>query len=140
MSDKKDLGGRPTKMTPETLQVLEKYFAQGFNDAEACLMADIGTSTLYRYMKNNPEYRERKRVLKRKPIMQAKINVNKKLNEGCINTSTFVLKTRDSENYSETVNNKISGDPDNPLISINTDTESIEEATKLYNQLLKNDD
>jgi len=68
----KNKGGRPTVMTEEVLRKLEEAFLMGCTDVEACLYADIGQRTLYDYQEANPEYSQRKEVLKSNPIMLAK--------------------------------------------------------------------
>ena len=61
------------------LQKLEEVFAIGGTDTEACFYAGIGTSTLYEYQKDNPEFVERKEALKEKPILKARQTVVKSL-------------------------------------------------------------
>lgn len=68
-------GGRPTKMTESTIGKLEQAFAFGCTDKEACLFANINPDTLYSYCKKNPEFSERKELLKETPIMKAKKSV-----------------------------------------------------------------
>jgi hypothetical protein len=65
-------GGRPTKMTPETVRILEDAFLMGCTDQEACVAADIVPSTLYLYGSENPEFSERKETLKQNPTYRAK--------------------------------------------------------------------
>jgi hypothetical protein len=65
-------GGRPTVMTPETLSKLEEAFLLGCTDLEACFAADIGETTLYRYIEANPEFRDRKEALKQNPVWKAR--------------------------------------------------------------------
>ncbi len=62
---------RPTIMTPETLAKLRQAFLLGADDRSACLYADIGTTALYDYQKQNPEYPEQKRSLKNYNKLQA---------------------------------------------------------------------
>ena len=64
--------GRPEKITPETLNKLEEAFMHLFNDEEACLYANIGTTTLYSYQKQNPLFTERKCTLRLTPNLHAK--------------------------------------------------------------------
>ena len=71
----KNKGGRPTKMTPETIRKLEQAFSLGCTDLEACLFADIGKSTLYDYQEENPEFAERKARLKENPVLLARKSV-----------------------------------------------------------------
>jgi hypothetical protein len=71
----KDKGGRPTKMTPETVKKLEEAFLMGCSDLEACLFADISKQTLYTYQEKHPEFSDRKKILKENPVMEARKSV-----------------------------------------------------------------
>lgn len=64
--------GRPTSMTPETIDKLEEVFALGGTDEEACFYAGIGKTTLYNYQLEYPEFVERKDSLKETPILKAR--------------------------------------------------------------------
>ena len=77
----KDKGGRPTVMTEEALQLLDEAFRYGCTDLEACLMAGVGKSTLYTYQNENPEFLERKELLKQNPVMLARRTVVEGLEE-----------------------------------------------------------
>lgn len=66
---KKD--GRPTVMTPDTLQKLEDAFLNAFTDEMACLYAGISEATLYSYCQENPKFAERKEKLKLTPNLAA---------------------------------------------------------------------
>ncbi|HHA8721461.1 TPA: phage terminase large subunit [Streptococcus pneumoniae] len=79
---KKTKRGRPTKMTQGTLRKLEELFVRGLSDEEACLLADIGTTTLYDYCKENPEFSERKELLKQRVKIRAKLNISKAIEDG----------------------------------------------------------
>lgn len=65
-------GGRPTIMTPDTVQKLEYAFALGCSDEEACFYANIVKQTLYSYQKKHPEFVDRKEALKTRPIFLAR--------------------------------------------------------------------
>ncbi len=71
--------GRPTVMTPETIDKLEEVFALGGTDEEACFYAGIGKTTLYRYQEENPDFRERKEALKQTTILKARQTVVRSL-------------------------------------------------------------
>ena len=64
--------GRPTVMTDFVVGKLEEAFAMGCSDEEACLFADIHKSTLYDYIKINPEFADRKENLKKNPVLKAR--------------------------------------------------------------------
>ena len=71
--------GRPTDMTPETINKLEEVFAIGGTDKEACFYADISHQTLYNYQLKCPEFVERKEALKERPILKARQTIVKSL-------------------------------------------------------------
>jgi len=72
---------RPTVMTQEVIEKLEYAFSLGCSDNEACLHADISPATLYKYQESNPEFSERKAVLKESPIFLARQSVLKGLKD-----------------------------------------------------------
>ena len=55
----KPKNGRPTVMTDEVLQKLLEARADGATDVQACLLAEIGVSTYYKYVAENPEFVEK---------------------------------------------------------------------------------
>lgn len=90
--------GRPTVMTKETIQKLEDGFLKGYSDREACLYADIATSTLYLYCKENPDFSERKEQLKDHVKMRAKTNIHKAIVEDSnLSLSQWYVERKDPE-------------------------------------------
>lgn len=75
MAKKKSNAGRPTVMTPEALRLLQEAYLLDCTDDEACLNAGIGTSTLYKYQDENPEFVEQKKQWKNKPFLLARRTV-----------------------------------------------------------------
>lgn len=73
--------GRPPVMTKETISKLEEGFGFGYTDAQACLHAGISVTPFYEYIKQNPEFAERKEALKTNTQMIAKRNLHKRLIE-----------------------------------------------------------
>lgn len=71
----KNKGGRPSVMTEVVIQKLEQAFAMGCTDLEACLYAEISKSTFYDYIKENPEFSDRKDILKEMPVLKARESV-----------------------------------------------------------------
>ena len=63
--------GRPSIVTQEILDKLEYAYALGCTDEEACLHAGIYPSVLYRYQEKCPEFKEKKALLKRNPVLLA---------------------------------------------------------------------
>jgi len=58
-------------MTKDVLAKLEDAFMNAFTDKMACLYAGISETALYRYCEQNPEYAERKEILKETPNLVA---------------------------------------------------------------------
>ena len=73
--------GRPPAMTPGTITKLEEAFALGCTDREACLWANIATTTLYKYQEKNPDFAERKAQLKETPILKARQSIVRALKD-----------------------------------------------------------
>lgn len=71
--------GRPPKITEEILRKLEEGFLYGLTDEQACLYADVPTSTFYDFLKENPKFSERKEMLKNQPKIDTKITLAKSL-------------------------------------------------------------
>lgn len=76
----KSKGGRPTVMTQLLVNKLEEIFAIGGTDEEACLYAGISRQTLYDYQTKNPEYLDRKELLKENPFLKARRTIFQALN------------------------------------------------------------
>lgn len=106
-------GGRPTVMTPEVIRKLEDAFAMGCSDLEACLVADISKSTLYDYQVLHPEFVERKEKLKETPVLKARQTILDNLDDP--NNAKWYLERKRKDEFSQQVNNKISGDKENPI-------------------------
>ena len=62
-------------MTEATLGKLREAFLLGCSDSEACLYADINPDTLYEYQKSNPQFSEKKKLLKNNPVLLARKTV-----------------------------------------------------------------
>ena len=69
--------GRPTKIDSQILDRLNYAFSINCTDSEACLYAGIHPATLYRYQKNNPEFCERKSLLRTSMSILAKQSIIK---------------------------------------------------------------
>ena len=72
---------RPTIMTQQVIDKLEYAFSLGCSDNEACLHAGIAPKTLYNYQERNPEFLQRKQLLKDSPIFLARQSVLKGLKD-----------------------------------------------------------
>ena len=69
-------------------------------DAQACLVAKIGTTALYDYCDENPTFSERKEVLKKQVVAQAKINVVESINKGNMFNSRWWLERKERSEFS----------------------------------------
>jgi len=107
-------GGAPTKFTPETIQKLEEAFLLGCTDEEACFYADISTSSLYTYQKENDGFLDRKRALKQNPFFKARKCVVDNL-EDSPDFALKYLERKKKDEFSTQVNTQLLGDPDNPI-------------------------
>jgi hypothetical protein len=111
---KKENAGRPTKMTPECIRKLEEVFGIGGSDGEACFYAEISTNTLYEYIKVNPSFHDRKEQLKERPILKARQELIKGLQNNPELALKYLERKRKAE-FSLKTETVIQGDKDNPL-------------------------
>ena len=100
--------GAPLKMTPETLAQLEQAYSLGCTDAEACFAAGISRSTLGKFQVENPEWLERKQLLREKMVLKAKAVIEHALSNFDVATARWFLEKRCREEYGNEV--KVSGD------------------------------
>lgn len=92
--------GRPTKMTSDTLAKLEQAFSLGCSDLEACIFADIHPTVLYRFQERNPEFRERKEMLKQKLVLKARNVIAQALENKDENTAKWYLERKARDEFS----------------------------------------
>lgn len=100
--------GRPTVMTKAMIGKLELLFAKGLSDREACLIANISPSTLYDYCTENPEFAERKELLKEQVKTTAKLNIAEAIEKADVDVSKWYLERKAKEEFS--TKQEISGD------------------------------
>lgn len=91
-------GGKPNLDWEAAKKKLREAYLIGASDEEACLYADIGVSTLYKYQKKDPEFVEQKALWKKNPILLAKQNIFTDISkQKNINTSKWYLEKYDRE-------------------------------------------
>lgn len=99
-------GGRPTVMTEQVLQNLQDAFSWGATDIEACLYADISERTLYNYQEENPEFVQRKEMLKKHPTLRARRIIHADLEVGKVDTAKWYLERKEKDEFSAKSENK----------------------------------
>lgn len=86
--------GRPTKLTPETLDKLRTAFLMGCSDIEACLYADISKTALYNYQQKNPDFVDQKEQWKEQLTLKARTVIANALNNKDENTAKWYLERK----------------------------------------------
>lgn len=104
------INGRPTVITKQVLQKLEYAFSIGCSDKEACIYADIASSTLYKYCQDNEEFSERKELLKDKPVLAARMAVVKAIEAGDTKMAWNYLERKRSEEFGRYFRPPLSGE------------------------------
>jgi hypothetical protein len=113
--EEKRKGGRPTKMTVETLRKLEDCFTNAMTDDEACIYVGITPPALYDYCKKNPSFLIKKEGLKKKVGLKAKMNIVKSITkDNNVQDSKWWAERKMKEEFSLRVEN------------INQDTKELE--------------
>lgn len=92
--------GQKAKMTPEKVKELEWYFLYWMTDEEACLLWDISRQTLNAYCQSNEDWREKKELLKRKPLITAKVNIVDKIDWQDYDASKWYLERKGKDEFS----------------------------------------
>lgn len=72
---------KPKKIDEATLQNLEQAFALGASDLEACFYAKITHKELRDYLKEHPDFADRREILKQRPLLEARQTIVKALKE-----------------------------------------------------------
>ena len=84
-------------MTAEVLRKLEEAAALDASDEEMCSYANIAESTYYAYCKKNPQFSERIRQLKMRPVLKARNAVITKMQESYHNAMDYLSRKRHKE-------------------------------------------
>lgn len=79
------------------VQKLEAAFSLDCTDEEACFYGDISTSALYEYQKKHPEFLERKKRFKQRPVFAARKSVVEALSESPTLALQYLERKRKSE-------------------------------------------
>ena len=89
--------GRPSVMTSAKIKKLEEAFSMGCSDLEACLHAGISAPPLYAYQQQNPEFVNRKELLRETTILLARNEVIKGLKNNAELSLKYLERKRKSE-------------------------------------------
>lgn len=117
--------GRPTIMTPETIDKLRQAFMMGCSDREACVYANIANQTLYNYQLTNPEFLEQKMTFKAYPLIKARKTIFDNLGE--VKTAQWYLERKQPKEFgSRAVVKAVSGSTRNYMPKPLTTEEAME--------------
>jgi hypothetical protein len=89
--------GRPTVINETVLQKLEEAFLNGATDRQAVFLANISEGTLYNYIKDNPDFGERKELLKQQVAYRAKQVIKDAIESNDKDTSKWYLERKDKD-------------------------------------------
>lgn len=92
--------GRPRAITPKILDKLEEAFKLGCTNREACFYADIGESTFYDFVKDNPEFSEKISMWKEYEKIKARMVVHKALEHGDKDMAKWYLERKAKDEFS----------------------------------------
>ena len=109
--------GRPTVMTPEVIETIEKELKNGATLAQASFLARISLKTIYNYFESNPSFKDRAELLQGMVAYRARVNIKNKIEGGDIDTSKYWLDRKDNEFKPKS--DMTSGDKPMPIINLN---------------------
>ena len=91
-------GGRPTKMTADTVNKLEQGFKIGLNDTECCAYVGISRETFYNFLEKNTDFRDKIHDWKQNPVAKAKNTIFKNLDDP--QTAKWYLERKCKDEFS----------------------------------------
>lgn len=89
--------GRPTVMTPEVLAKLEQAFAIDASVDEALSYAEIKPDAYYDYLKKNPDFSDRIKDLRNRPVLAARQRVVQGVKENYSNAMDYLKRKKKLE-------------------------------------------
>lgn len=130
---KKDVGGRPTVMTPEVVSKLEGAFAQGFNITDACILADITREAYYKYCERKPGFADKVEALRRRPFLSSVLGINKLIKAEDPTTLRWYAERKGKDEFS--IRQESTGKDGGPIDQrISFTQEELREMAKLMRQ------
>lgn len=118
----KNLGGRPTVVTPEVISKLEKAFAMGSSVTEACFYADISRQVFYQYLNSHPDFKDRVKRLQSNPVLRARNVIMTALSDGDVGIARWYLERKRRVEFGP-----------NPTVSIQQSVENNDNHTTTVN-------
>ena len=106
--------GRKTVMTPEVVTKLEVAFSRDCSDTEACIFAGISRMTLHRYQEDNPEFCDRKALLKDTLVLKARTNIAERIEKGDLETSKWYIERKKRGEFS--TRQEVTGEDGAPIV------------------------
>lgn len=92
--------GRPLAVTEAVLGKLQEAFAYDATIEEACFYADINPDTYYTYVKKHPEFSERVKALRQRPILAARKKIVTEI-ETDVNTAKWYLERKSRAEFAQ---------------------------------------
>lgn len=87
-------------MTPEVIAKLEDAFSVAATDEQACLFAGISMDALYEYQRKNPQFAQKKRLLKDNLGFVSKRVLGKAIEEGDAGKAAWWLERKEKDEFS----------------------------------------
>ena len=99
--------GANGKYTPEIVEEICKYIADGLYQKDACAMAGIGVSTYHDWINAHPEFSEALKVAEAKAKSRLKAVILEAAEAGTWQAAAWMLERRWKEQYS--IRNEVTG-------------------------------
>ena len=111
--------GKFTKLTPETVKLLDEAFAMDCPIVEACLHANISKQTYYNWIEENPEMKERFDELRNRPYLLARTTINKAIKENPQYAFEY-MKRKKKKEFGDSIDHTTDGkELPTPIIQLN---------------------
>lgn len=94
------IGVHVNKWNESTVNKLIQAWSIGASDKEACLLADISMTTLYKRLKADDALKEKRDRLKKLPTLQARAVIAEKLKDGDDITARWYLERKERQEFS----------------------------------------
>jgi hypothetical protein len=89
--------GRPTKFTDDVVRKIEEVAALDGSVEEMAYYADLNPDTIYHWLKTKPEFSERIRKLRQKPILAARQTAVKGATKNYSNAIDYLKRKKKTE-------------------------------------------